>query len=115
MSGSPENPLLGGAEGVSLPGWVLSFGTIHPDTPPMEGNPIFMLNGAAQAAWGTPVKTMAIRYSKGLDRSLTVAARYWIFMGTPFEILRSPLSLINYCVGSLTLWQLSLLMRYDFE
>jgi len=55
MGNSHENPLSGGKEGFSLQGWVLPFGTTHPDTPPMEGNPIFMLNGAAQAAWGTPV------------------------------------------------------------
>src|SRR2546425_1123254 len=56
-----------GKEGVSLQGWVLPFGTTHPDTPPMEGNPIFMLNGAAQAAWRTPMKIPSREGKEGVS------------------------------------------------
>ena len=45
-----------GKEGFSLQGWVLPFGITYPETPPMEGNPILMLNGAAEAAWQTPLE-----------------------------------------------------------
>ena len=60
-----------GKEGFSLQGWVLSFGTT--DTP-MEGNLIFMLNDAAQAAWGTPVKITEIQaptVREGRSRQVT--------------------------------------------
>src|SRR5438552_218350 len=52
-------PLEKGGRAESLP---VQF--LH-TSPPMEGNAIFMLNGAAQAAWGTPVKIPPINGGVG--------------------------------------------------
>src|SRR3989442_11689548 len=78
-----------GKEGFSLQGWVLSFGTTHPDSPPNGGESHFHAqwrrSGGMENSWESnrnlgPDRQGGERPADYLNRSLTVAAQYRIFM-----------------------------------